>query len=158
SLGQLAAGMAHEINNPVAFVANNLAVLKRDVTAAMAVLEKYRKGRGALARAAPHLASEAAEMEAASDLEWIRENRPQLFAASLEGLSRVRKIVSNLRDFAHLDQAEFDELDVNAALQSTAQVLHHEIEEKKLTLATRFAKLAPLLCHPAKINQVLHNV
>src|SRR5262249_22044693 len=134
SLGQLAAGMAHEINNPIAFVVNNLAVLKRDVTDAMAVLDAYRAAREQLARAAPHLAAEALQRETDCDLEWIRENLPQLFDKSLEGLSRVRKIVSNLRDFAHLDEAEFDELDINAALTSTAEVLRHELEERHLTL------------------------
>lgn len=158
SLGQLAAGMAHEINNPIAFVGNNLAVLKRDVTAAMAVLDTYRAARDELARIAPQLADEARRQEADCDLEWIRENVPQLFDKSLEGLARVRKIVSNLRDFAHLDEAEFDELDVNAALRSTAEVLHHELEEKHLTLTTEFATLRPVLCHPGKINQVLHSL
>lgn len=158
SLGQLAAGMAHEINNPIAYVANNLAVLKRDVTAVVELLEIYRQGRGALAETLPELAASAAGLETECDLGWIRENLPRLFATSLEGLARVRKIVSNLRDFAHLDEAEFDELDLNVALQSTVEVLHHEIEEKQLTIENRFEARRPVLCHPGKINQVLHSI
>src|SRR5437867_1652176 len=98
SLGQLAAGVAHEINNPIAYVTNNLAVLRRDVPAAMAVLDKYREGRESLARAAPQIAAEVARMEQEIDLEFIRESLDRQFDKSLEGLQRVRDIVRNLRD------------------------------------------------------------
>ena len=90
SLGQLAAGGAHEINNPVAYVTNNLAVLRRDVPAAMSVLHKYREGRESLARVAPDLAAEAARMEEEIDLAYIQENLERQFEKSLEGLQRVR--------------------------------------------------------------------
>ena len=96
SLGQLAAGMAHEINNPVAYVTNNLAVLNRDVRSVLEVLRAYRRGADVLAQADPRLAAEVAELEAAGDLAWIEENLPHLFAASLKGLERVRNIVQNL--------------------------------------------------------------
>jgi signal transduction histidine kinase len=158
SLGQLAAGMAHEINNPIAFVANNLAVLKRDVTAAMAVLDTYREAREELGRGVPGLAARAAQEETRCDLAWIRENLPQLFDKSLAGLARVRKIVGNLRDFARLDEAAFDTLDLNTALQSTAGVLQHDLTEKRLTLTTRFATVPPVSCQPGKIHQVFHSL
>jgi two-component system, NtrC family, sensor kinase len=158
SLGQLAAGMAHEINNPIAYVANNLAVLRRDVMATMEVLKKYRDAREALAGAEPRLAAEAAALEESHDLEWIQENLPRLFQSSLDGLGRVREIVKNLRDFARLDEAELDEVDLSAALQSTAKILHHEIHEKQLSLEMELAPGAKLVCRPQKINQVLYNL
>jgi two-component system, NtrC family, sensor kinase len=158
SLGQLAAGMSHEINNPIAFVANNLAVLKRDVAAAMSVLDAYREVQSELAGSAPQLTARAVEKEAECDLDWIRGNVELLFDRSQTGLARVRQIVSNLRDFARLDEAEFDELDVNAALRSTVNLLHHELEAKRLVLKTDFAAVNPVLCHPGKINQVFHSV
>ena len=74
SLGRLAAGVAHEINNPIAYVINNLAVLRRDVQAALAVLDKYREGRDALSAAEPELAAEAARLEEEMDLAYFREN------------------------------------------------------------------------------------
>ena len=74
SLGQLAAGMAHEINNPIAYVTNNLAVLRRDMRAAMSVLDTYREGHDSLARVAPDLATAAARLEQDIDLAYIREN------------------------------------------------------------------------------------
>jgi two-component system NtrC family sensor kinase len=158
SLGQLAAGMAHEINNPIAYVANNLAVLRRDVPAALQVLDKYRAGREHLRRVDPEIVAEAERLEADIDLPYIRASLPRLFERSLEGLKRVRDIVKNLRDFARLDEAEFKEADLNAALQSTLEIASHEIKDKALDLRTHFAELPPVLCHPGKINQVFLNV
>jgi signal transduction histidine kinase len=158
SLGQLAAGMAHEINNPVAYVTNNLAVLNRDVRSVVEVLRAYRRGADVLAQADPRLAAEVAELEAAGDLAWIEENLPHLFAASLEGLGRVRSIVQNLREFARLDAAELDELDLNAALASTLEILAHDVQEKQLAVRTGFAQLPPVVCRPGKIHQVFHNL
>jgi two-component system NtrC family sensor kinase len=159
SLGQLAAGMAHEINNPIAYVANNLAVLRRDVPAALQVLEKYRQGREALRSLVPDLVAEAERMEDEIDLPYVRESLPRLFERSLDGLKRVRDIVKNLRDFARLDEADFKEADINAALQSTLEIAAHEIKKGGIQLRTAFAEGLPsVLCHPGKINQVFLNV
>jgi len=158
SLGQLAAGMAHEINNPVAYVTNNLAVLNRDVRSVVDVLQAYRRAAEALAQVDPQLAAELRELEAANDLAWIEENLPRLFASSLEGLGRVRNIVQNLREFARLDSAELDALDLNAALTSTLEVLAHDVQDKQLVVETRFGQLPPVVCRPGKIHQVFHNL
>jgi len=158
SLGQLAAGMAHEINNPISYVANNLAVLNRDVRSVMQVLGAYRRAAAALIPADSQRGAELAELETDADLPWIEENLPHLFAASLEGLARVRNVVQNLREFARLDNAELDELDLQAALTSTLEVLTREIEEKQLTIQTAYGEVPPVLCQPGKIHQVFHNL
>ncbi len=158
SLGQLAAGMAHEINNPVAYVTNNLAVLSREVRAVMEVLQAYRRGAEVLANADPRLAAQVAELEEEADWEWVQENLPRLFDASLDGLSRVRKTVQNLREFARLDAAELDELDLNAALTSTLDVLRRDLDEKQISVSTHFEPLPPVVCRPGKIHQVFLNL
>ena len=157
-IGRLAAGVAHEINNPISFVNNNLAVLRRDVQAALGLLEKYRQGRAALGRAEPQLAAEAAKMEEEVDLDYLRENLPALFDRSAEGLRRVRATVQNLRDFARLDEAEFKDVDLNAAIQSAVEALRHEAGGKSVRVETRLADLPPLACNPGKINQLLLNL
>jgi signal transduction histidine kinase len=158
SLGQLVAGIAHEINNPIAFVNNNLAVLHRDVLAAMKVLSKYQEGQSALAGVQPDLAGELSRMEEEMDLPYLQANLSRLFDTSLAGLKRVCHIVTNLRDFARLDEAEFKEADLNAGLNSTLEILRHEIKKNEIQLRTCFENLPPVLCHPSKINQVFLNI
>jgi signal transduction histidine kinase len=158
SLGRLAAGVAHEINNPLAYVLNNLAVLRRDVLAASAVLETYRRGRPALERVEPALAREAGRLEEEMDLAYFQQNLRRTCDKSLEGLQRVRDIVRNLRDFARLDEADFKEADLNAALQSALEILGHELREKEIRLETELQPLPPVFCHPGKLNQVFLNL
>jgi PAS domain S-box-containing protein len=148
SLGSLAAGVAHEINNPIAYVTNNLVVIRRDTQAILAALDAYRRGETA----------EAFRLEAAADVDYIRENFSRTCDKTLEGLQRVRDIVRNLRDFARLDEAEFKEADLNAALKSTIEIVQHQTKAKDIRLVTEFGALPPVLCHPGKINQVFLNL
>jgi two-component system, NtrC family, sensor kinase len=148
SLGLLAAGVAHEINNPIAYVINNLAVIRRDTQTVLAALDAYREGD----------AAEAARLEEVADIDYFRENYARMCDKTLEGLQRVRDIVRNLRDFARLDEAEFKEADLNGALKSTIEIVMHLTREKNVRLEPDFEALPPVLCHPGKINQVFLNL
>ena len=150
--------MAHEINNPICFVINNIAVLRRDVQAAMSVLEKYGQGRAALSQTEPDLAALLARLEAEMDLPYLRENLGRMFDSAAEGLRRIRAIVQNLRDFARLDEAEYKDVDLNSALQSTLVALKHELDQKAVRVQTALEALPPVACHPGKINQVFLNI
>jgi signal transduction histidine kinase len=157
-LGRLAAGVAHEVNNPIAFVSNNLTVLRRDTLAALAVLDAYRQGRTALESAAPALAAEAARLEEEADLAYFQENVAKTFDRSLAGLQRVRTVVQNLRDFARLDEAVFKDVDLNAALESVLEMLRYDIRQRGLRLEKHFSPLPLLPCQAGKLNQVFFNL
>jgi two-component system NtrC family sensor kinase len=158
SLGQLAAGVAHEINNPITYVSNNLAVLRRDCLAALAVLERYRGGHAALAAAEPALAAEASRLAAEADLDYVQKNLPRLLDSSLKGLERVRDIVRNLRDFARLEEADFKAVDVNDALRATTEILRHELKQKSIQLRAGLGEVPAVMGHPGKLNQVFLNL
>ena len=157
-VGQLAAGMAHEINNPVAFVSNNLAVLQRDVQSLIELLDQYEACVPVVRREDEDLAARLKKFESECDLPWLKENLPQLFRSSLDGLTRVREIVGNLRDFAHLDQAATDEMDIVAALESTLEILAPDLRDRQLTVRTEFGDELSIHCQPASLKQVFHAI
>ncbi len=158
SLGRLAAGLAHEINNPISYVISNLSVLRRDYQSLVELLDEYAKGRDALLTANPSVAAEVIRLEEEMDLPYVRENFERLFCSTSDGLRRIRNIVANLRDFAQLDQAEYNEVDLNAALISTLEALHHDIGQKRIEVETDLGELPRVACYPGKINQVFLQV
>lgn len=147
AIGQLAAGVAHEINNPVGFVNSNLGTLKTYVSQLLYVIGAYEKG-------VPE-DIEAARKKA--DLEFLRDDIPSLLAESQEGLSRVTKIVQDLKDFSHVDQAEHQRADLNAAIESTLNVVWNELKYKA-EIVRELGDIPAVECVPAQINQVFMNL
>ncbi len=158
SLGQLAAGLAHEINNPIAFVTNNLAVLRRDMMAALEILNLYQSAQARLAEIEPTLAATTHHLAEEMDLAFFQSHLPRLFDKTQAGLERVRDIVNNLRDFARLDESTFKDADLNAALDTTVEILHHELKKKQMHLVRCLEELPPVPCQAGKINQVFLNI
>jgi signal transduction histidine kinase len=145
--------VAHEINNPLAYVSNNLAVLARDVRLVAELVGLYRAHLG---DAIPGYLAEAEEK---LDLNYTLGSFDRLIESSQKGLKRVREIVGALRDFSRLDQAERKEIDPNEVVRDTIEIVRFAASERAVDLRVDLAESLPtILCSPGKLNQVLLNI
>lgn len=157
-LGQMVAGVAHEINNPLAFVLNNIVVLERDLRGACDVLARVRSLDAELAALAPESRAAIRALWDAADVDYTMSNLPGLLARTREGLGRIQRIVKDLRVFARVEEDAFIEADVNEGIESTVHILLGNAKARGVTIALDLAKLPPLRCQPAKLNQVIMNL
>jgi PAS domain S-box-containing protein len=157
-LGQMVAGVAHEINNPLSFVSNNVAVLSRDLAAIKRLLEMYQQAEPTLEQAKPKLFAEIKEFCEQIDLPYTMSNLEELLKRSKEGLRRIQQIVKDLRDFARLDESDLHEIDLNAGIESTVNIIRGKAKSKRVELKTDLKPLPPVTCFPAKLNQVIMNL
>lgn len=156
SIGQLAAGVAHEINNPIAFVSANLTALEGYLQDLWAVLDAYASATPLIAHDAAALAA-IAQVCQARDLAFIREDVPSLLAQSRDGLLRVKNIVQNLKDFSRVDQAQWQLADLHEGLDSTLALAAAQWQPKA-EVVRAYGDLPPLRCAPAQLNQVFLNL
>jgi signal transduction histidine kinase len=154
SIGQLAAGVAHEINNPVGFVNSNLGSLKAYVDKLLQLLAVYEQAESGLSAEALRTV-QATKDEV--DLAFLRTDLADLLAESLDGLQRVTRIVQDLKNFSHPDESERQLADLEAGLESTLRVVWNELKYKA-TVDKEFAGLPQVVCHPLQLNQVFMNL
>jgi two-component system NtrC family sensor kinase len=156
SIGQLAAGVAHEINNPVGYVFSNFSSLERYLGDLFRMLAAYEAAEGQLAGtpAAATLAALRQEIE----LEYLKDDVPALMAESREGISRVRKIVQDLKDFSHVDaRKEWEWSDLHKGLDSTLNIVNNEIKYKA-DVVKEYGTLPLVQCLASELNQVFMNL
>jgi PAS domain S-box-containing protein len=157
-LGQMVAGVAHEINNPLSFVANNVAVLQRDLKAMRQLLELYRQHDAYLAEQKPEAFADVKDLVERIDLNYTLGNLDEMLIRCREGLRRIQQIVKDLRDFARLDDADQHEADINAGIQSTANIILGRAKKKQVQVQLELGNLPMVVCYPAKVNQVVMNL
>lgn len=155
AIGQLAAGIAHEINNPVGFVLSNLNSLQRYMST---LLDYARTLDQLISHHAPSLDPQLLALAQAADIAFLAEDGPALVAESKEGLSRVRDIVVDLRDFSRVDSAhQWDTVDIHRCIESTLNIVHNEIKYQA-ALVREYSALPSITCIPSQINQVVLNL
>ena len=154
AVGQLAAGVAHEINNPIGFVTSNMGSLSGYVDQLFGVIDVYRAAAPTMPPAQRATVNAACQ---AIELDYLREDIPSLLSETREGLARVTRIVSDLRDFSHTDDGQWVPADLNHALESALNVAANEIRYKA-TVVKALAQLPPVTCITSQINQVLVNL
>lgn len=149
-LGQMVAGVAHEINNPINFIHGNLKHVSSYVDELLGLVELYRQHY-------PQPASEIQSYEESIDLEFLTEDlRKTLFSMKM-GTDRICQIVSSLRNFSRLDQAEMKPVNIHEGIDSTLLILNHRIKQG-IEIKKDYGKLPPVECYPAQLNQVFMNI
>ncbi len=155
SLGQLIAGVAHEINNPVNFIYGNLKYVAEYAQDLLHLLEKYQKF---LPVAPPELESELDNI----DLEFIMQDLPKLLDSMKLGTSRIVEIVQSLKNFSRHDEAEMKAVNIHDGIDGTLMILHHrlkaDVHRPAIEIVKDYAKLPLIECYPGQLNQVFMNI
>jgi PAS domain S-box-containing protein len=158
SIGLLSAGVAHEINNPLAFVANNLAVLDRDAKGLMALLDLFLGSSERLARADPELAARAAELAAEFDVEYVRANLGRLLTRTRDGVDRVTRIVNSLRGLARTDPPRKQETSLPDLIEASLEMIRGRLRRRGIEVEQDYDPAPRLRCVSTQIGQVLLNL
>ena len=156
SVGQLAAGVAHEINNPIGFINSNLNSLKKNVDHLLKVIAVYEKAETALSGHL-ELLEAIKKAKSAADLDFLQDDMQSLIAESIEGVQRVKKIVDNLKDFSRIDTAEWQFANLEKGLDSTLNIVWNELKYKA-EVKKEYAGLPEIECIASQLNQVFMNL
>ncbi|WP_169981244.1 PAS domain-containing sensor histidine kinase [Tautonia rosea] len=157
-LGQLVAGVAHEINNPLAFVGNNVAVLQRDLSELHELMRFYRSADPLIRSHDPYLYERIHEFCEEIDIDYTLDNLRGILERTRDGLRRIHDIVKDLRAFARLDEGDLSEVDLNVGIESSINIILGYAKKQQVDLIPQLNSLPLVLCHAAKMNQVLMNL
>ncbi|ACC84766.1 sensor histidine kinase [Nostoc punctiforme] len=155
SLGQLVAGIAHEINNPVNFIHGNITHLDEYTQNLLQMIYLYQERYSSHD---PEIQALAEEI----DLEFLIEDLQKILPSMKMGTERIRNIVRSLRNFSRMDEAEFKAVDIHEGIESTLLILQHRLKDKPdrpaIEVVKNYGNLPQVECYPGQLNQVLMNV
>ncbi|HEY9627884.1 MAG TPA: response regulator [Coleofasciculaceae cyanobacterium] len=156
SLGQLVAGIAHEINNPINFIYGNLRPAEDYIEDLLGFVDCYQTH-------IPEAPAPVQDRMEEIDLAFLRKDLPQLIRSMKLGADRIRQIVLSLRTFSRLDEKEFKPVDIHEGLDSTLLILQYRLKRRDsgslpITVIKDYGALPPIECYPSQINQVFMNI
>ncbi|MEH1816567.1 MAG: AAA family ATPase [Nostoc sp.] len=154
-LGQLVAGIAHEINNPINFIYGNLQPASEYVTSLIELNNLYQE---LYPQPLPEIAEKIAEIE----LEFISDDLQKLLSSMRVGANRIRQIVLSLRNFSRLDESEIKSVDIHSGIDSTLLILHHRLQSNskhpEIAVIQKYGQLPLANCYASALNQVFMNI
>ncbi|UNU25323.1 sensor histidine kinase [Microcoleus vaginatus] len=155
ALGQMVAGVAHEINNPVNFIHGNLTHVQEYAHNLLGLVQLYENY---YPDPAPEIQAEAEDI----DMEFIQADLPKVLDSMKLGTDRIRQIVLSLRNFSRMDEAEFKAVDIHEGIDSTLSILQHRLKDKPerpaIQVIRDYGNLPLIECYPGQINQAFMNI
>ncbi|MDX2096958.1 MAG: PAS domain S-box protein [Leptolyngbyaceae cyanobacterium bins.59] len=155
SLGQMVAGVAHEINNPVNFILGNIVYTRNYVEELLTLLRLYQE-------AYPEPGPAIQEQEEEMDLEFVTEDLMKVLSSMEMGAERIRQIVLSLRNFSRLDEAEMKPVDIHEGIDSTLLILQNRLKSRPgfsgIEIVKNYGDLPPVECYAGQLNQVFMNI
>ncbi|MEG4583526.1 ATP-binding protein [Microcoleus sp. MON1_C5] len=155
ALGQMVAGVAHEINNPVNFIHGNLTHVQEYAHNLLGLVQLYENY---YPDPAPEIQAEAEDI----DMEFIQADLPKVLDSMKLGTDRIRQIVLSLRNFSRMDEADFKAVDIHEGIDSTLLILQHRLKDKPgrpaIQVIREYGNLPLIECYPGQINQAFMNI
>ncbi|MGB7443761.1 MAG: PAS domain S-box protein [Coleofasciculaceae cyanobacterium] len=155
SLGQLVAGVAHEINNPVGFIYSNIAPAREYTTDLLGLIKLYQQEY-------PQQTKAIKRKIEAIDLNFLNEDFLRLLNSMEDGANRIKEIILSLRNFSHLDRSKMTKADLHKGIDSTLNIIQHRLREQshrqEIQVIKKYDKLPYIECYPGQLNQVFMNI
>lgn len=156
SIGQLAAGVAHEINNPIGYIFSNFGTLETYIANLLEMLKAYEDAEASIGL--PQVLAKVKTVREHIELDFLKEDIPVLMSESKEGIIRVRKIVQDLKDFSRVDaHQEWQWANIHHGIDSTLNIVSNEVKYKA-DVVKEYGDLPEIECLPSQINQVIMNI